>query len=95
MAVQSLALGNAPLQSRLNNAGSSLLPLLETDFPEDLQLHFQEIINALTSKAAQLEGEGKLESTTRQLSNEEAEHIAERIIDLLDEISCVYCSGSF
>jgi hypothetical protein len=48
----------------------------------------------LTSKPDQLEVEGTLAATTRQMSNEEAKHIAERIIALFDEICCAYCNGS-
>jgi hypothetical protein len=94
LAVQSLASGNASLQSRLNVAGESLVPLLDTDFPDDLRTHFRKIIDDLTSKPAQLEGEGALAATTRQMSHEEAERVAGQIVDLFDEICCSYCSDN-
>lgn len=94
LAVQSLASSNAPLQLRLNDAGMSLLPLLDTDFPEDLRTHFRKIMDDLTSKSDQLGEEGTLTVTIRQMSDEEAKRVAGKIIDLFDEICCVYCSGS-
>ncbi|ALB43192.1 hypothetical protein AA650_24525 [Anabaena sp. WA102] len=80
-AVRTLASSNESIQDRLYFASSDLMTLHQPDdFPEELREEFNEIHQKLTH-------EGSFEATTTKMSEEEARKIAEKIVDLYDEIA--------
>jgi hypothetical protein len=81
-AVEALAASASPIQRRLFNAGL----ILHTSNPEDFThpgdgQRFAAIISALNAREASGD-EGTLEATTSQLTDAEAERIAEQIVEL-------------
>jgi hypothetical protein len=85
LAVEALASGHGSLQSRLGDAGQTLVPLRLADFPDELQSSFQELMERLSNKSA-LKEEGAVASTTSQMSDEDAEDVAKRIVELFDQV---------
>lgn len=81
-AVYSLA-GHGPMQERLKSAYRSFHPIKVSDFDDDpeLQADYREIIDRLTAKDEGSPGEGRVPSTLRQMSDEDADRLAELIID--------------
>jgi hypothetical protein len=86
-AVDALAVSTDSLQKRLEGAGQSIMHLKGEDFPGDLQIDFENIMKSLTNKDAELEGEGKLAATARQLTDDDAAKIASSILNLFDSIA--------
>lgn len=80
-AVYSLA-GSGPMQERLRSAYLSFHPVQVSDFDDDpeLQADYREIMERLTARAEGYAGEGKVPSTLRQMSDEEADELANLII---------------
>lgn len=81
-AVYSLA-GNGPLQDRLRSAYLSFHPIRIADFDDDpeMQADYREIMDRLTARPEGYPGEGKVPSTLRQMSDDEADELASLIID--------------
>ncbi|MCA6110467.1 hypothetical protein [Bradyrhizobium cenepequi] len=81
-AIYSLA-GNGPMQERLHSAYLSFHPVRISDFDDDpeMQADYREIMDRLTARAEGHPGEGKVPSTLRQMSDDEANQIADLIID--------------
>ncbi|MGB3767586.1 MAG: hypothetical protein WA947_13605 [Phormidesmis sp.] len=67
----------------------SLVPLVAREFPDDLQSEFELIIEALSNKPAEVEGEGTITATTCQLPDEKAQEIAESILSLFASVADV------
>lgn len=83
LAVLSLATGADEIHERLYCAAITLVVLsAERDVPEDLRERFAGVWDALTREQAQIEGEGRLRATIRQMKPEDASQIAEQILDL-------------
>lgn len=61
--------------------------LREEDFPGELQIDFENIMKSLTNKEAELEGEGTLAATTRQITDDDATKIASSILSLFESIA--------
>lgn len=84
--VLSLVKGSESVQERLFNAFRSLNSLKLDDFPEKLQKDFQEIQNELM-KVEALRNEGRLKATQKILSDEQADALAEKILNLFISIT--------
>lgn len=85
-AVDSLAASAAPIQERLRTVYMADLMALdrmghEWDFPPHLRAEMASIHQRMTSELA-LRGEGTLRATTDFMTDEEAESIAEAIVEL-------------
>lgn len=81
-AVDALATSASPIQARLENAGITLIPLEASEFPdEETRQKFTEIKQSLTAREAKA-GEGAIAATTSQLTDAEAEEIAQAIFRL-------------
>jgi len=80
-AIYSLA-GNGPMLERLRSAYLSFHPVQIADFNDDLELQadYREIMDRLTARAEGYPGEGKVPSTLRQMSDDEANELANLII---------------
>ncbi|OPH82380.1 hypothetical protein [Nitrobacter vulgaris] len=87
-AVYSLA-GNGRMQDRLWSAYSSFHPIQVSDFDNDpeMQSNFREIMNRLTAKAEGHAGEGKVPSTLRQMSDDEAVELSKSIIEFCFDVA--------
>jgi len=81
----SLAKGSDPIQMRLWDAYMSFHPLRENDFPKDLQEDYKEIKDLLT-KVKPKGDEGSVKATLSQMTEEEANIIAEKLAILCFEI---------
>ena len=92
IAVENLASSPSSLQSRLESAGYALHSLRVEEFPEELQDDFKEVWGRLTNKPAEVEEEGCIKATTRQLSDEDAEGLAKLIVNLNNQICHHYCT---
>ncbi|MGD0954321.1 MAG: hypothetical protein ABR985_18340 [Methanotrichaceae archaeon] len=84
--VLSLMKGSDSIQERLFNAFRSLNSLKLDDFPEDLQKYFQEIQDELT-KVEALRNDGRLKASQKRLSDEQANVLAEKILNLFISIT--------
>jgi ATP phosphoribosyltransferase regulatory subunit HisZ len=88
--VLSLVKGSDSIQERLFNAFQSLNSLklddFPVDFPEELQKYFQEIQNELM-KVEALRNEGRLKAAQKILSDEQANVLAEKILNLFISIT--------
>lgn len=75
--------GNGPMQERLHSAYMSFHPIRVSDFDNDpeMQSDYREIMDMLTSQAEGYPGEGKVPSTLRQMNDDEANKLAELILD--------------
>ncbi|WP_457661864.1 hypothetical protein [Sinorhizobium medicae] len=79
----SCLISNADLRTRLEHAFVSLVTVRPENFGDkDLGLRFARLYDRVTAKGAQSEGEGKIRSTLRQMSDEEAEEVAQEILDI-------------
>ena len=88
LAVRTLASSNESIQERLYFAytgGLNALYLLN-DFPKEFREEFDEIHQKLT-EVQPTSNEGSVKATTTKMSEEEARKIAEKIVDLYDEIA--------
>lgn len=81
----SLAKGSDSIQKRLFDAYMSFHPLRERDFPEDLQENYREIMDLLT-KVKPKGDEGSVKATLNQMSEEDANVIAEKLAILCFEV---------
>ncbi|SDG45597.1 hypothetical protein SAMN05216338_1001370 [Bradyrhizobium sp. Rc2d] len=81
-AIYSLA-GNGPMRERLRSAYLSFHPVRIADFDDDpeMQADYREIMDRLTAWSEGYPGEGKVPSTLRQMNDEEADEVADLIID--------------
>jgi hypothetical protein len=81
-AIYALA-GHGPMQERLKSAYLSFHAVMVSDFDNDpeMQTDYREIVDRLSARKEGFPGEGTMPSTLRQMSNEEADRIAELIID--------------
>ena len=61
--------------------------LIIDDDPE-MQTDYREIMDQLTRRAEGFPGEGTVPSTLRQMSDEEADRVAELIIDFCFSVAC-------
>jgi hypothetical protein len=88
--VLSLVKGSDSIQERMSNAFRSLNSLklddFPVDFPEKLQKDFQEIQNELL-KVEALRNEGRLKAAQKILSDEQADVLAEKILNLFISIT--------
>lgn len=75
--------GSGPMQERLRSAYLSFHPVRVSDFDNDpeMQADYREIMDRLTAQAEGYPGEGKVPSTLRQMNDEEADAIADLILD--------------
>jgi len=88
--VRNLASGTGSIQERLANAylsGGYILNLAKgDDLPPDL-LPSYEAINERMTRTPPQGDEGSIVASTRQMSDEEAVKVAERIVDLFNEVA--------
>lgn len=82
IAIYSLA-GHGPMQERLHSAYLSFHPVRTSDFDDDpeMQADYREIMDRFTARAEGHPGEGKVPSTLRQMSDDEADELANLIVD--------------
>ena len=83
LAVLHLSVGKGDVRSRLITVGDDLFPLLETDFPEELQDDFKWVQMQMTkyeSKYPQFSGD--VEVTMRRIKNSTGQKIAEKIFEI-------------
>lgn len=78
-AAESITKGDGTLQQSIANAAERLCGLDSADFPRDLRPSFAVLYEALTA-------EGSYDDTARLLSDERAEWIAGRILELWREV---------
>jgi hypothetical protein len=82
IAVHCLATSSSSIQARLERAAAGSLGRLKSeDLPEGLQTEFAGLWRDLTKKKA-CGDEGTIAATTRQLSDEEAEQVARRVMSM-------------
>jgi hypothetical protein len=78
-----MATTDMPLRDRLEAAMIEMSPLRADNFPEgELRRRYQGIREDLTIEEARVPGEGRIRSTLRILTDEDAAAIAGRIFDL-------------
>jgi|SRR5580692_4048402 hypothetical protein len=77
-------IGEGDIHERLESAALTLVSrmLRANDFPTDLGKEYDAIHEALTSRVAEVEGEGSIHATIRNLTPHEAAKISERIFSL-------------
>ena len=87
-AIDTLATGDGELQERLVSASLSLTGVYlppESDLPKKIQDEFDSIKQDLTRETAK-GNEGKIQATTRIMSDQEAEGVAKRILSLFIQL---------
>lgn len=90
-AVHGMATGSRSLRERLCAAMVGMVVLKPDDFPEgDLRRRWIGIREDLTILESRRPGEGTIEATTAQLSDHDANAIAERIFDLFIAVHDLY-----
>jgi predicted DNA-binding protein len=83
LAVLSLIGGIGGIRERLESAALALHTLSAgRDFPESLRERYASLWHALTREEAEIEGEGTIHATIRQMEPLDAAKIAEQIFDL-------------
>jgi hypothetical protein len=86
-AVLILAGSQGTVQERLADAFTGQLIRLETnDLPEELRGDFEQLERRLTS-AEPTGGEGSVDASVQSLSDEEAAHLAEQIVEMYDAVT--------
>ena len=90
IAVEHLVVGSESIQLRLKYAALALAPLLEAEFPSELQERFSNIQERVTRVYDEIDG--AIEVTTRQMSDDEAKAIAKVIVSLYQDIARGYCN---
>jgi len=79
----SCLVSSADLRTRLEHAFTSLVTVRPENFSDEaLGTRFAELYERVTAKDAQVEHEGKIRSTLRQMSDDEAERVAQEIVDI-------------
>jgi hypothetical protein len=83
VAVDALATSAKPIQDRLHLAYMSFHPLQERDFADpEMRASYAEIMRSLTIVKDGPESEGYVRNTLNVMSDEEAERVAELIVEL-------------
>jgi hypothetical protein len=83
LASLSLASGLGDVNDRLEMAATGLSVLRpESDIPDEFRGEFNSIWQAMTNKKAEIEGEGTIHATIRQMDPEDAKRLADRIFHL-------------
>jgi hypothetical protein len=86
-AVFTLVVGQGALRSRLVAAAVPLCTLSAGHFPDNnTAMKWEAILDELTSKRARNCGEGRVHATVEQLSDQDASLIAERILQLYEDV---------
>ena len=88
LAVESLATGRGNLQDRLYYAFLHISVFRVEDFPERLRADFTEICEGMTKVKGD---EGSIKATCEVMDDDEAEKIAQQILDLFTTIARSYC----
>lgn len=70
------------IRIRMRNAAINLVFLQPDDFPPECQDEWASILQALTWRPSEEEGQGTIETTTKAMSEEEAVNLANRIVSL-------------
>ena len=86
LAVESLCVGSGDVRARLVEAGMHLLPLMESEFPKELQADFEWIIGQLTRYPARHRREGSIEGTMARIQRKTGVNIAKRILVVFHRI---------
>lgn len=74
---------SADLRTRLEHAFTSLITVRSENFSDEaLGGRYGELYERVTAKDAQVEGEGKIRSTLRQMSDDDAERVAQELLDI-------------
>jgi hypothetical protein len=85
-AIHVLVTSESSLQERLASAAIYLIRLqAKDDFPEEYQAAFEFIVDSLTHEPA-VGDEGKIQATTRKMTDIEARQVAERILSLYTQL---------
>ncbi|HTW72967.1 MAG TPA: hypothetical protein VME47_24030 [Acetobacteraceae bacterium] len=75
--------GAEPIRQRLADAAMSLVGLTADDLPTDeLKQRYSAVMDALTKHPADYEGEGSIASSTRKLTDEEADKLGYEIYSM-------------
>lgn len=83
LATLNLVNGVGGIRERLESAAIALVVLsADRDFPEEMRDRFASLWDALTREEAQIEGEGTIHATIRQMDVHDAAKLAEQIFDL-------------
>jgi predicted DNA-binding protein len=83
LAVLSLIGGTGGIRERLESAAIAVHVLSAgRDFPESLRERYASLWDALTREEAEIEGEGTIHATIRQMDPDDAAKLAEQIFDL-------------
>ena len=79
--------GSAPIKQRLASAYlQNLMDLDARELPEDVQIEFRELREAMHSKRP-VNGEGHVRASVRKMSNYDADQCAARIVVIYDALS--------
>ncbi len=87
--VHALATGLDSLEERLEHEFRSIRKLRTGDFPEEFQKKFEEIMEALIVEEARHD-EGRAISTLKGISNQTAQEIAGKIVELYQGVEDKY-----
>lgn len=83
LATLALVSGVPGIKERLEGAALAIHSLrAESDLPVHLHSEFQHLWRDLTSEPAEISGEGKIHATIRQMDDNEASSVAERIFSI-------------
>lgn len=89
-AVSDLAAGTESVQDRLCSACLALSPLKVEEFPEELQADFEALMREMSEREPS-GNEGRFKATANFLSNEIAEQMAQKIVDMYDTVARKFC----
>lgn len=83
LATLGLAIGEGAINERLENAAIGLSGIRpDSELPEDVVPDFEQLLRELTTCPAEIEGEGTIHATVRQLDPYDARNLAERIFEM-------------
>jgi hypothetical protein len=91
LAVHFAISSDQPLQQRLASCVSQLSLVDRDSFPNDESWKdFQDLMHEATKRPARYKGEGTINSTTSQMTDEEASKHLGKICDLFSEVAQAY-----
>ena len=88
VAVDSMATGPDRIQQRLVDAWVYSLHLIEPgrDLPQEFRADFAELHRQATARPIEFPGEGTIQATLRQMTDDEGMQMAQRIVSLAHEL---------
>jgi hypothetical protein len=90
-AVESLATGEGRIKERLGGALMELAPLMEREFPSELQNSFSKVFERV-HEVKDVAGRGAIDVFVEGLSEDEASKVAGEIVSWFDTVAREHCS---